>query len=228
MKSSLIVIAVLVTFIVPSICAATPPRPGPYMSIFAGVSSPNDTDATTFDSNKQRTFDENVEFDTGVYAGGTAGFEFGYLRVEGEISYRFSDIKNVTDKQDGFQFTDIDGGLGALAVMANAFFDLHNLSPITPYLGGGIGFAVLHMDNVTAFDSRPPPGRVDLYPDADDTVFAWQLGAGLEFALTPFMSVDVGYRYFETDKATFNSGFLNTSNVKLKSHNGMVGLRVKF
>ncbi|HET6420648.1 MAG TPA: outer membrane beta-barrel protein [Geobacteraceae bacterium] len=228
MKSSLIVITVLAIFMVPSICAATPPRPGPYVSLFAGASIPNNTNATTFDSNVNRTFYENVEFDTGVYAGGTAGFDFGFVRLEGEVSYRFSDIKNVTDNPSGFQFTDINGGLGALAVMVNGFVDLHNQSPITPYLGGGIGFAVLHMDNVTGFDSRPPAGRVNLYPDADDTVFAWQLGAGLEFALTPFMSVDVGYRYFETDNATFNSGFLNTSNVKLKSHNGVVGLRLKF
>lgn len=232
MRSGLIVIAVLAIFIVPSICAATPPRPGPYVSIFAGVSVPNNTNATTFDSNVNATFNENAAFDTGVYAGGTAGFDFGFVRLEGEVSYRFSDIKSVTDNPSGFQFTDINGGLGALAVMVNSFVDLHNQSPITPYLGGGIGFAVLHMDSITGFDSRTTatqgPGRVDLYPDANDTVFAWQLGAGLELALTPFMSLDLGYRFFETNNATFNSGFLNTSNVKLKSHNGTVGLRVKF
>lgn len=229
MKRSLIVIAALVTLVAPTICPAAPPRPGPYVSGFAGVSVPRDTDATTTDSVLNHTFNERVEFDPGVYVGGTAGFDFGFLRLEGELSYRNSDIKNVTDKADGFQFRDPDGSLGALAVMVNAFIDLRNPSPITPYIGGGVGFAVLHMDDVTGTDTRgTTPEQVLLYPRDDDTIFAYQVGAGLELALNPMVSLDLGYRYFETANARFNSGFLNTSNVKLRTHNAIVGVRVKF
>ncbi len=226
MKKSVIAIAAFVIFLVPAICSATPPRPGPYVSVFAGVSIPSDADPTTMVSGDNEPINERVEFDTGVYAGGTAGFDFGFLRMEGEVSYRFSDIKSVTDKKDGFQWQDVDGSLGALAVMVNAFVDLHNTSPITPYVGGGIGFAVLSLDDTMGTNINGE--RVQLYPNEDDTVFAWQIGAGFEVALNPMMSLDLGYRYFETENANFHNGFLNTSNVKLKSHNAMVGVRVKF
>jgi opacity protein-like surface antigen len=225
MKRSLIVFAALVILIVPTICPATPPRPGPYVSGFAGVSVPRDTDATTNDLFSNETFNERVEFDPGVYAGGTAGFDLGFLRLEGELSYRYSEIKAVTDNFSGFQFGNVDGNIGALAVMANAFIDLHNASPITPYFGGGVGFAVLHLDDTFGINSM---GETEhLYPKDDRTVFAYQAGAGLEIALNPMLSLDVGYRYFGTDRARFESGDLKTS-LKFESHNAVVGVRVKF
>jgi opacity protein-like surface antigen len=226
MKRSIIIFAAVAALMIPSISSATPPRPGPYVSGFAGISVPRDTEPTTTDFVTGNTFHDNVEFDPGVYFGGTGGFDFGYLRLEGELSYRYSEIKSVTDKDTNSSFHDVDGNLGAFSMMANAFFDLHNTSPITPYFGGGIGFAVLSMDDTTGVDQTGT--RVPLYPRDDYTVFAYQVGAGLEIALNPMMSLDVGYRYFGTDNARFESGYLSTSNVKLESHNALVGIRVKF
>jgi opacity protein-like surface antigen len=229
MKKNIIFVAAIAALMVPSLCSATPPRPGPYVSGFAGISVPRDAEADTTDFDTGSTFHDSVEFDPGAYAGGTAGFDFGFLRLEGELSYRYSEIKSVTDRDANYSFHDVDGNLGALSMMANAFFDLHNPSPITPYVGGGIGFAVLHMGDTTGVDTRgSSPERVLLYPEDDNTVFAYQVGAGMEIALNPRISLDVGYRYFGTDNARFESGYLSTSNVKLESHNAMVGVRVKF
>ncbi len=226
MRRTLIVIAVLTAVMMPAICSATPPRPGPYVSGFAGVSVPQNSNVTTTDFFNNTTFNDNVEFDTGVYAGGTGGFDFGFLRLEGELSYRYSDIKAVTDQTNAVQFSDVDGNLGAFSMMVNAFFDLHNASPITPYFGGGIGFAVLQLSDTTGVG---PQGQVvQLYPQGDDTVFAYQVGAGLDIALNPMISLDLGYRYFGTDTASFNSNSLITTDLKLQSHNAMVGVRVKF
>ncbi len=228
MKRSIIVFAAMAALMIPSICSAAPPRPGPYVSGFAGISVPRDTEpnTTAYSSSGTSTFNDSVEFDPGVYTGGTVGFDYGFLRLEGELSYRYSDIKSVTDKNTSFSFHDVDGNLGALSMMANAFFDLHNPSPITPYVGGGVGFAVLHMDSTTGVDSTGT--RVLLYPSDDNAVFAYQVGAGMEIALNPIVSLDVGYRYFGTDSARFESDSLSTSNVKLESHNALVGVRVKF
>ncbi|HKZ17025.1 MAG TPA: outer membrane protein [Geobacteraceae bacterium] len=226
MKKSLFAIAALVALVMPAICNATPPRPGPYVSAFAGVSVPQDTDVTTTDFLNNATFNDKVEFDPGIYTGGTAGFDFGLLRLEGELSYRYSDIKTVTDQTNAIQFSNVDGNLGAFAMMANAFVDLHNASPITPYVGGGIGFAVLNLSDT--FGVTPQGQVLQLYPQGDDTVFAYQVGAGLEIELNPMISLDLGYRYFGTDKASFSSDSLSTTDLKLESHNAMVGVRVKF
>ena len=218
MKKRLLVIAALVTLIIPAICSATPPRPGAYVSGFAGISIPSDSDVTT--SIFPETFNERIEFDTGVYAGGTGGFDFGFFRLEGELSYRYSEINAIT-AQSGAPFPNVDGNLGVFAMMANAYIDLHNASPITPYVGGGIGFAVLNLSDTFV------AGEL-LYAENDDTVFAYQVGAGLEIALNPMISLDVGYRYFGTDTARFESGFTGTTELKFESHNALVGVRVKF
>lgn len=224
MKRILIVIAALATLMIPAICSAIPLVPSPYVSVFAGASIPQSTNVTTNDFNNYTTFNDRVEFDTGVYAGGTAGLDFGLLRLEGELSYRYSDIKSITDQSDGFQFQNVDGDLGALTFMTNAFIDLHNPSPITPYFGGGAGFAVLNLSDT--FGGAPAQGL--LYPNGSETVFAYQVGAGLEIALNRMLSLDLGYRYFATDKASIESKSISTTNLKLESHNAMVGLRMSF
>ncbi len=224
MKRSLIVIAALAALMIPVICSATPPVPGPYMSVFAGVSIPENSNVTTDDYYNNNTYNDRIKFDPGVYVGGTAGFDYGLLRLEEELSYRYSDIKSITDQSNGFQFQNVDGNLGALTVMTNAFIDLHNASPITPYFGGGLGFAVLDLSDTVA--GAPPQGL--LYHGGSETVFAYQVGAGLEIAINRMLSLDIGYRYFATDKANFESDSLSTTNLKLESHNAVVGLRMKF
>jgi opacity protein-like surface antigen len=171
------------------------------------------------------TFNDRVEFDPGAYVGGTGGFDFGYLRLEGELSYRYSEIEAITDLDTGIQFRNVDGNLGVFATMANAYFDLHNASPVTPYWGGGIGFAVLHLSDT--FGVNQGEGNI-FYSEEDDAVFAYQAGAGLEIALNPILSLDVGYRYFGTSKAKFESGLTETTDLRFESHNAMVGVRVKF
>ena len=164
MKRKLIVMIALVTIAVPAICSATPVRPGPYVSGFIGVSAFSNTDATTNDflAAPVATFNDRIEFDPSINIGGTGGFDFGYVRLEGELSYKHGEITTVTEQNTGTRFVSADGSLGALAFLANAFFDLHNETPVTPYFGGGIGFAVLHLSDATPprssrRTSRPRP-----------------------------------------------------------------------
>ncbi len=226
MNRSLIVIAALVTLVIPALCQAIPVRPGPYASFFAGVTAPRDSDVTTFDFVNGLTFNDRVEFDPGINLGGTFGYDLGIVRVEGEISYKNAEIRSITDQADGFRFGNPDGNLDALAMMFNAFYDLHNNSAVTPYWGGGIGFATLHLSDTFGTDATGQ--RVPLYPADDATVFAYQAGAGLEIALNRQLSLDLGYRYFGTSKARFDSNALSTTTLKLESHNGVVGFRMKF
>ena len=227
MKRYLITLSALAIFTAPSLCSAAPGRPGPYFSAFLGASLARDASVSTNDAVTNNSFNDLVEFDPGVYVGGTGGYDFGFLRLEGELSYRHAEIKSVTDST-GFKFRSVDGSLGAFATMFNVFFDLHNSSPVTPYLGGGIGFATMHLTDTHAFDTRGGTGNVLLYGKSDDTVFASQVGAGVDIAFNSHSSLDVGYRYFMTDKANFDSNFSTTSSLRLETHNAMVGFKFKF
>jgi len=224
MRKYLIAIVTLAIFSSPSLSAAAD-RPGPYFTAFIGPSFATDTTVTFSDFNTPPS-DDKVTFDPGVYIGGTGGYDFGFLRLEGELSYRNSALDTVTFA-DGTRFRNIDGDLGALAGMFNVFFDMHNPSRVTPYVGAGIGFAALHLSDTSGVTSTSP-GRTLLYDESDDTVFAYQIGAGMDIAINNRYSLDIGYRYFKTDKAELESDFNTINELELESHNVLIGFKFKF
>jgi opacity protein-like surface antigen len=224
MKSWLIALATIAVFSAPSLSWAETSRterPGPYFSVFLGASMPSDTTVSSYDYFFNAAFSDKVSFDPGVYTGLTAGYDFGFVRLEGELSYRYNEIKSVTDQLNGFTFNSVNGNIGAFATMFNVFLDLHNSSPVTPYLGGGLGFVNLNLSDTTG-------NGLLLYGNGNTTVFAYQVGGGVDIALSRNLSLDVGYRYFMTDDATFDSYSPISSSFKYESHNAALGLKFKF
>lgn len=221
----LTIITATLLLALPSIGAAAEPRAGGYVSGFIGVSVPSDSDVTTDYFDNSPSVRDRVEFDPGINIGGTGGYDFGYVRLEGEISYKYSEISSLYDQTSNQRYRNLDGDLGVSAFMANVFFDLHNVSRVTPYLGGGIGFAVLNLSDTFGTNVN---GRQYLYGEDDDAVFAYQVGAGAEIALNPRYSLDLGYRYFGTDTANFDNDFDQSSSMKFESHNVTVGFRATF
>lgn len=210
MKKILLAVLAMFTLAIPAISEAAPDRPGPYISGFLGVTVPSDADTTGF-------FNDTIRYDPGINVGGTMGMDFGVVRVEGEISYKEGNIDSVTDNDTGQRFTGIDGGVDATAFMGNFFVDLHGPGPITPYFGGGVGFAALNLNDT--FDQT----GLLLYAEDDEVVFAYQAGAGLEIALNRQMSLDLAYRYFRTSEASFAD-----IDLEFESHNATAGFRFKF
>lgn len=219
MKTCLIAVVTAVIFSIPSLSAAAAGRPGPYFTGFIGSSFARDTTVSGFDSNLPGSYSDRVTFDPGIYVGGTGGFDFGFLRLEGELSYRHANIDTITE--NSAPFPNVDGNLGVFATMVNVFFDLHNASPVTPYAGGGIGMASLHLSDTTSL------GNKLLYEDSNDTVFASQVGAGMDLAINRRFSLDLGYRYFMTEKAHLGGNSIS-SDLRFESHNAMVGFKMKF
>ncbi|HEY5522588.1 MAG TPA: outer membrane beta-barrel protein [Desulfuromonadaceae bacterium] len=229
LKRSLVAISALVGMAaIPAVSFASPARPGPYMSVFLGASALQDTTATISEFNPVTTKNAQVEFDPGLNIGATAGYDFGFLRLEGEMSYKQSEINSVSEQTFGTRYVNVDGHLGAFAMMMNGFFDLHNESPVTPYLGCGIGFASLNLNNTRGVDANSGALNDHIFRSDDDFVFAYQAGAGLEFALNQRLSLDLGYRYFGTSRGSFRKEWPNSTDLKFESHNAAVGLRLKF
>lgn len=221
MGKILFVFFALTALTIPTICSAAQPNPGPYVSGFLGTALPSDRYSTGPDLN------DVIRFNPGVDVGGTAGFDLGYVRLEGELSYKQGNIRRIDDQLTGINYYDIHGRIGALALMGNIFFDLHNPSPITPYIGGGIGAAFLNLDNIYG-TSNSTGDRVQLYPSDHETNLAYQGGAGLNLAITRRISLDLGYRYFMTNRTRFNNGSTVENDLRFESNNVAIGLRVKF
>lgn len=225
MRTYFIAIATLLIFSIPSIGTAAAGRPGPYVSGFLGTSFARDSTINSNDAISGGSFSDQVTFDPGIYVGGTGGYDFGFLRLEGELSYRHAGIDNVTNSATGERFRNVDGDVGVFATMFNAYFDMHNPSRVTPYVGGGIGFASVHISNTNGIGSTQ--GYTPLYDESNDTVFASQVGAGMDIAINSRYSLDIGYRYFVTESANLD-GDIISSNLKFESHNVLVGFKFKF
>lgn len=83
----------------------------------------------------------------------------------------------------------LGGSVSVHSFMANGYYD-HKIESIslTPYVGGGIGLALINH-------------KADLgYASVDDTAtaFAYQLMAGVGYEVTPEWNISVEYRYFGT------------------------------
>ncbi|MHB8121044.1 MAG: outer membrane protein [Desulfuromonadaceae bacterium] len=223
MKRLLIVFTAVVSLTIPTLSAATPPRQAPYISGFFGTCVLGGADVSSYDYWTGDSYADRAEFAPDINIGGTVGFDYGAVRLEGELSYKQGEFTTITDRVDNVQFHNASGNLGALAIMFNTFFDLHNSLPVTPYLGGGVGFAALHLNDTYVAEFGPP-----IYQEGDDSVFAYQIGTGFEIALKQRLSLDFSYRYFATTKASFDSYRDIASELKFKSHNFAVGLRALF
>ncbi|ALC17950.1 surface antigen msp4 family protein [Desulfuromonas soudanensis] len=186
----------------------------PYLGVQVGGTWVDDADL----SDETGTFGE-AEFDTGFNVGVTGGVDCGPGRYELELNYRQNDFDKIS--VPGLVITGLDGDISAISFMANAFWDIPTGSPVTPYLGGGIGVANVSINDLGA------PG-IGPIADDDDTVFAYQVGAGVAFELNPNMALDLGYRYFATSDPEFTDvdGFKLES--EYKTHNASLGLRIMF
>lgn len=140
-------------------------------------------------------------------------------------------------------------------IMANAIYDFNNESNWTPFIGAGLGFSHGEM-SATASDyigsantfqsSAACPGGAsgtDVFTcrvNDEDTNFAWQVLAGLGYAITDNLSWDTHYKFVSAREMRFDGERANTTNTtlapvgfetvydKANSHTLLTGFRYRF
>ena len=184
------------------------PLPGFYVGAFLGAQLPEDaeTDAEGFAG--------DLDYDEGIGGGFSAGFDFGYVRLEGEYSARGFSADNI---DFGSARIEDDADFNTQAVMINLFGDLP--VPLVGdrfglYGGGGIGIARV------AFDGGAG--------DDEDYVLAGQVMAGVSVELTRNLTFLVGYRGFTTADAEFESDDIDFDLDNGITHSGEIGIRFTF
>ncbi len=178
----------------------------PYVSLSAGVGFLADSDAEVDDEE----FEDVIEYKTGFAVNGAVGLDGDMYRVEGALGYQANDW----DAFIGFDLDDdAEAETSILSFMVNGYLDIEMpAAPVTPYLMAGAGVANVDLDI---------EGESD-----DDTVFAYQIGAGVGFEVSPNVTVDIGYRYFATSDVNFEEFFDDDADFSVASHNIMAGVRV--
>jgi opacity protein-like surface antigen len=184
-----------------SVSSAAVAAEGLYVSGFLGLNVLSDSDIGG---------GGELTFDAGPAISGAVGFSvMPNVRVEGELAYRTNDIDKACKKGSCAPAGD---SMSAFSLMGNGFYDFDLGSPWRPYLGGGIGFAVVTLDPATGIDD-------------DDTVLAVQFGGGVGFDISERAVLTLDYRLLFTDDPNFSK---LGSRAEYISHTLAVGLRYHF
>jgi len=134
--------------------------------------------------------------------------------------------------------------LGGWAFLANGYVDLGTWSGVTPYVGGGIGYAFTEVSKILneqfaplgngnfAVITDPTTGLplFNAFPTRTTGGFAWALMAGASVTVAPSLKIDFGYRYLDIADARLASDNFGVA-PKLKSlgsHQFRVGVRYMF
>lgn len=160
----------------------------------------------------------------GFMLGAAAGVSINahkYFDVRGEVEYTYNngsaERKYVEDDENAKDKFDFDSH----TVMLNAYADIKTGTAFTPYVGAGVGYS---WNNLTLKDD----GENTKF---DDGAFAWQVGAGVSYAATDALSIDLGYRFMDVVGLEY-SKTIDEMNIKLKndtySHQVYLGARYAF
>jgi len=168
-----------------------------YIGLSGGLAFQNDSDVEGTAT--------DIEWDSGYAMSASLGYQppsFGGFRVEAEVSEHKQDVSNGS----GDVTTDV--------AAANIYYDFFNSSVVTPYVGGGIGYARFDLSNTN------PTGT-----EGNDEGFVYQglVGIGYEPTTVPNVGLTLGYRYM----AAFNDPD-TSADYEYDNHSVEIGAKFRF
>ena len=170
----------------------------------------------------------DTSFDVGYTASGAIGYKFGNeagLRLEAEFLYSKADISDHVVSVAGLgiavgNFANVTGDVSAAAGMINAVFDIDTKTRWTPFLMAGAGAAKVAINDAKI--------GATLIADDSDIVFAYQVGAGINYAVAPKVTIGLSYRYIGITDPSFVDSGGGKFDSEYSSHNVLAGLTVHF
>lgn len=205
MKKTLVTVATLTVLAAPmsSMAAAD----SFYIKGNIGIGMAMDTD---IDNLPNATGTAEMTYDNGFIGSLAAGYDFANpMRMEIELIKQKNDLEITS--YDNFYGTFNEGDLKTHSFMLNGYYDVDTGSPWKPFVGAGMGWSKLDI-NDPGFSTS----------DSDD-VFTYQLIGGVAYAFNDRWSVDVQYRFMGTSEATIDGADFNYN-----SNDLMLGLRYSF
>lgn len=146
-----------------------------------------------------------------------AGIKAGMIRseLEGNIHQNAKKTKE-WEEGDSSKFSVKNNSL-----MWNTYLDIPTNTPVTPYIGAGIGVARL---KATVKNSDEESDNIS----KSSTNFAWQVGAGTAVEVTKNIAIDLGYRYVDNGSFKVYSDEFETDKLDSISHEIYLGMRYTF
>lgn len=218
-----------------------------YVSVFGGANFQTDNSGLnqTSSGNQFTTTRFNESPETGFVLGGAVGAHLDKwaqgLRTEVEVSFRRNslggDWNNHIDTTVSSSTVDtqnehgpISGHVSNFSILANVWYDFDIGTKVKPYVGGGAGWARSRAEIVAPVTTSS--GCCDLDGSnsrtQENSGFAWQLGAGFNYPVSPGVDLGIGYRYFRGP--SFDPLFIGKNNTPVpvdnENHSVQVNLTI--
>jgi opacity protein-like surface antigen len=168
-----------------------------------------------------------ADLKTGFDIGAIAGYDWGWVRTEGEISFKRANFDQVAIGDDLF-FSgkhDADGYVQSFSVMANVLADVPLGAGFNLTAGPGIGWGRLVVHAKADIENNGTTAKLN---DETDSGLLWQLTGGIRKSVTSKIDVGIKYRYINTGKRKYDSGFFGDVEGRLKTHSVLASLIYNF
>ena len=206
---------------------------GYYITAKGGVSKTMDTGTMSYGI--QNTIFNDDDLGTGSAFGISAGkYITDNFRLELEAIKRTGYEMDTTDSDNNL----MEANITSKSIFINGFYDFQPFSlgntPITPYLGGGVGIS---KNKMGATHENRPGNTVD---GKTISQFAYKVAAGTLVDLTENVSLDINYQYVNLGNLKSGVGVYNQNGIfqanlpaginggEIKTQELMVGLQYKF
>ena len=157
-----------------------------------------------------------AELDTGLNLGAVLGYDFGDLRLEGEVGWQKNDFDKWTESGTTGSTSELSGDMSTLSLLVSGYYDFSIGPNLEPFVGIGLGYAKLDANDLGVTGSAN-------MTDDDDTAFVHQVSVGIAYTISEAITIDAKYRYFGADDPEFG-----VMRLKVQGHGFMVGIRVAF
>jgi OOP family OmpA-OmpF porin len=181
-------------------------------------------------------FSASTHYDTGYNVGVRLGYEWGPWRFEEEFSYRNNGLSETIFPNVIVTPSNAQGTRTSYAIMTNVLYDFAFGWPITPHIGAGIGAVSQHVGASITTSPIEPLLTGTVVSDSEWS-FGYQAIAGIRYSITPFIDLDVDYRYLGATEPSFkvadNPALLGLAGTSFKagsyvSNNVVASLTFKF
>jgi len=155
-----------------------------------------------------------LSYNPGLVLTAAGGYEFtNGVRGEVELNFRRLTADKLYSSGAPVQ---VDADIWSYGALANAYYDIRTPTAVTPFLGAGLGFAVVHY-------GRGSSGGSTLWAAGLEKSLAYQGCAGFAIALNNRTTLDFVYRHYATPSLHFD-----TIHSQYKGINLSTGLRYRF
>jgi opacity protein-like surface antigen len=234
--------------VMPAVAADLPRRSAPMAPMFAAAPSPagfyfgtrnafgmaDDTRFAVGGGGVRVTNQYEAGFANGLMVGYNFGPVLGGVGLRGELEGGRAQFSIDTHTVNGAKIASGDsfGDLRTLGGFANAFLDFNLgrlmgapadsfMNRVTPYLGGGVGFAQVELRKMGI-------SATGVIMKDTDSQFAYQLSAGVGIEVFERTTIELGYRYMAVPDLKFVARDGTRTNTELNANLFTFGMRRQF